>query len=74
MLDEVCYPLEDGLEYVLVDKVDYKKEEYLILSQKDNLKNIVVRKVEDNKLTTIDEEDFINVLGCFVNKNKDLFE
>lgn len=67
------YILEDDQEYELIDRIEKKDYNYLLLIQADNYKHICIRKEIGDILETLENDEYTNVLGEFIRKNQDLF-
>ena len=71
LLDFDVFKLEDNQDYLIVGKVLYNNQEYCLLSEVGNEKNICFRKIveEDNKkyLSTISKEEYDIVVKLFNN-------
>lgn len=70
--------LENGLEYMEVDEINFDNKEYVLLVNCKNVKDSCIRRVEitDNQeyLCKIkDELEYDKVLKLFIKKNKVLF-
>lgn len=68
--------LEDDKDYQVVDAINYKNTEYLLLSKVNNNKEICIRKIliEDNEeyISRLKKEEFNIIVNMFVEKNKNL--
>lgn len=69
--------LENKEEYSIVDKLKYKENEYYLLSNVNNLKDICIRKVveEDVKyICRLQVDELRIVYDMFLDKNKKTLE
>ena len=73
MKEYETFKLEDNTRYILYDSVIINEKKYLLLSDIDNPANICFRREENDELITLNEEEYLNVIDKFVEKNKDLF-
>lgn len=78
MMEVDTFVLENGVEYIEVDKLIYDNNTYVLLSNIKNVKDSCIRKlvIEDNKkyLYKINSNnEFETVLNLFMEKNKTLF-
>ena len=70
--------LENGIEYIEVDKVDYNNYKYILLSNVNNVKDSCIRKIViENDMEVlhgiVDDDEFDIVLDLFIKQNKALF-
>ena len=69
--------LENKEEYSIVDTLNYKNNEYYLLSNVNNLKDICIRKVVDEDVKYIcrlQVEELNVVYNMFLEKNKHILE
>ena len=60
------FKLEDGQNYIVVNKMNHNGVKYLLLSEENNSRNICIRKVEkENYLSLLSEEEFDQVINLF---------
>ncbi len=79
MQDYEIFTLEDNNEYELVDTIEEENNKYLLLSQMNNLNNIVIRRLvkdEDGEeyLERLEDNIFNVIFDKFIKKNKNLFD
>ena len=78
MVDVDVVVLENGIEYIEVDKLSYNNFKYILLSNVNNVKDSCIRKlVIDNDKEVlhgiVDDDEFDIVLDLFIKQNKSLF-
>ena len=76
MVDNSRVVLEDGIEYIVVDKIKFGNSSFVYLFNSNNDTDICVRKeiYEDGKciLTGLSNKDEVdNALKLYIEKNKD---
>lgn len=74
MVDNSCVTLEDGIEYLVIDKIKSNDIYYVYLMNKDDEDDICVRKeiLEDDKcyLVGLDtKEEVERALSLYIEKN-----
>jgi len=70
-----CIVLEDNLEYAIIDRIKYKENEYIYLTNTLNVKDFCIRKLKGEALTGLDNtEEFEFDLNLIKEKNKLLLE
>ena len=80
MQEYEIYTLEDNNDYELVDEIVEDDIRYLLLSQVNNISNIVVRCVTKDEetgeelLERLTDEKFNSIFDKFIRKNKNLFD
>ena len=69
--------LENGIEYMEVDKLVHDNNTYILLANYQNIKDSCIRKIsiENNQeyLCKLNDDELKKVLNLFVEKNKALF-
>ena len=77
MEESITVILENKEEYSIVDTLNYNNNEYYLLSNVNNLKDICIRKVveEDVKyICRLGVEELNIVYNMFLEKNKHILE
>ena len=76
MVDNSRVTLEDGIEYLVIDKIEDKDVSYVYLMNKDDESDICVRKeiLEDDKCYLVgldNKEEADKALVLYIKKNKE---
>ncbi len=67
--------LEDNQEYIVIDRIKDKETEYLYLANEKNAKDLCVRKLIDNELLPLENEDeFTKTMLLFSKNNKEIIK
>ena len=80
MQEYKIYTLEDNNDYELVDEIVEEDITYLLLSQMNNISNIVVRRIIKDDVTgeeyldRLSDDKFNYIFDKFIRKNKNLFD
>lgn len=70
-----CITLEDGLQYMVLDEIDFNNNTYVYLSNVEDPEDFCIRKVENDKneelLVGLDSnEEFDKALLLYTEKNQ----
>lgn len=74
------YTLEDNNDYEVVDSIEEDDSLYLLLSQMNNISNIVIRCLTkddesgEEYLERLTDDKFNSMFDKFIRKNKNLFD
>lgn len=76
MIDNSKIVLEDGIEYIVVDKIEKNEINYIYLADVKTLKELCIRKQinenDENYLVGLDnEKEFQEALTLFTEKHKE---
>ena len=71
-MDETnIYKLENNIDYMEIDSINYKNNKYVLLSNINNSKDVCIRKVGlDNYIYRLDNNELNEVINLFIKENK----
>ena len=76
MEDVIVYNINDK-KYLLSNEIELNQNKYLYLSNLNNPRDIILRKIhiyENNEyLVRLNDDEFVEVMNNFYEKNKNLF-
>lgn len=68
------YILDENKKYIELDRIKKDNIDYILLYEDDNINNITIRKIINDEVLYLEENEFHQVLEMFQEKNEDLIK
>lgn len=68
------YILDENKKYIELDRIKKDNIDYILLYEDDNINNITIRKIVNDEVLYLEENEFHQVLEMFQEKNEDLIK